>query len=39
MSSAEIQRAIDAAQKQLKVWQQRLTAVQEVKGYFQKKNG
>lgn len=35
MSSAEIQRAIEAAQKQLKTWQQRLTAVQEVKGYFQ----
>ena len=37
MSSADIQRAIEAAQKQLKVWQQRLAAVQEVKGYFQKK--
>jgi len=36
MSSADIQRAIEAAQKQLKVWQQRLAAVQEVNGYFQK---
>lgn len=35
MSSADIQRAIEAAQKKLKIWQQRLTAVQEAKGYFQ----